>query len=383
MREQRATSTLEISPGATYVAERWSQKLGEGSDFSPDFYWLGLPEVRRQQTLRGTGGRRDDSWVNYCVFELLAGRTPVERMLSIGCGTGELERHLSLFPAFEECDAWDISPGAIETARRHAREEGVRGIHYEVRDANTAEIPESCYDAVWFHSSLHHVEALERVCERVARGLKPGGWLFLNEYVGPSVFALPERQKQVIRAAFDLIPPRLRRPLTAPAIPSPAAVVADDPSEAVRSADILAVVGHYFDVVEHHRSGGTVLQFLLQGIAGNFRSEDPEATAILDLLLRIESTLIDVGDLESDFAVVAARRRDPPAPPRPAPAAPAAPPPASEEPPVSAAEARSKAEVERLRATIRQIESTRVWRAAHLYWGALRRLRSWLGRRPA
>jgi SAM-dependent methyltransferase len=332
------------------VAELWSRKLDEeGTDFSPDVYWLAMPEVCRRYMLGATRGRREDSWVNDCV-DRLAGQTPMERMLSIGCGTGALERHLSVLSAFRECDAWDIAPAAIETARRLALEQGLQGIRYEVRDANAAEIPAGRYDAVWFNSSLHHIEALESVCEAVARSLKPGGWLFLHEYVGPSVFDFPPRQQEVIRAAFDLIPPRFRRRFgpdgfaTAPAIPSPAAVAAVDPSEAVRSADILEVVGHYFDVVECNPAGGTVLQFLLHGIAGNFRPEDPESMKVLDLLIRIESTLIEVGDLRSDFVVVMARRRGTPAPSlrRPAPAA----------------------------------APTRAWRAGHLYRAARRRLKS-------
>jgi SAM-dependent methyltransferase len=367
----------EQNSPAAQVADLWSRKLDEGNDFSSDVYWLAVPEVYRSYIRAATRGRRDDSWVNDCVAEFLAGRTPVERMLSIGCGTGALERHLDDLSAFRECDAWDIAPTAVETARRLAREEGRHHIHYDVRDANAADFMEESkarYDAVLFNSSLHHIDALERVCEAVARSLKPDGWLFVHEYVGPSVFALPPRQKQVIRAAFNLIPERFRRnsPSTmaeAPAIPDPVQVSAVDPSEAVRSADILEVVGHYFDVVECNPAGGTILQFLLHGIAGNFRPEDPESMEILDLLLRIEKALIDVGDLQSDFVLLAARRREPPALPRPAlrAASPSEPPPAA---PVEDLET----EMERLRANLRTIESSRAWRAVL----RLRKARLWL-----
>jgi SAM-dependent methyltransferase len=316
----------EQNSPAAQVADLWSRKLDDGGEFSPDVYWLAVPEVYRSYIRAATRGRREDSWVNDCVAQFLAGRTPVERMLSIGCGTGALERHLGLLSAFRECDAWDIAPTAIETARRLALEEGRRNIHYDVRDANAPgflEGSEAYYDAVWFNSSLHHIEALEPVCEAVARSLKPDGWLFVHEYVGPNVFALTPRQQQVIRAAFDLIPERFRRngPATlaeAPAIPDPVQVAAVDPSEAVRSADILEVVGHYFDVVECNPAGGTVLQFLLHGIAGNFRPEDPESMEVLDLLIRIERTLVGVGDLQSDFVLLAARRRETTAPSLPA-----------------------------------------------------------------
>ena len=80
-----------------------------------------------------------------------------------------------------------------------------------------------------------------------------------------------------------------------------------DPSEAIRSEEILDVVLRYFEVVEKRDLGGTLLQFLLSGIAGNFRADDPRSLRILEMLFTIEDALMEVGDLESDFVVVVAR----------------------------------------------------------------------------
>jgi GT2 family glycosyltransferase len=304
----------------------WSRKL-QGPDFTPERFWGHVPEVERRFLRRVSPNHPVASWAEACVREYLAGRTPVERMLSVGCGTGELERTLARLNAFRDCDAWDIAAGGIETARRLAREEGFGNIHYEVRDVTLADLPPERYDAVWFESSLHHIEPLERVCEQVARTLKPDGFLFLNEYVGPSAFAFSPRQKELIRAAFALIPARFRRSfqsggpeqLRSAPIPTPAEVQAEDPTEAVRSADILAVVEDYFDVVSRRETGGTLLQFLLHGIAGNFHEGDPESLRVLRLLMDVEDTLLAAGEIRSDFAVLAARPRKPVVakPPRP------------------------------------------------------------------
>jgi SAM-dependent methyltransferase len=300
------------------VGDFWSKRLAAAEDFSPDVYWLAVPEVGRHYNARASGGERYGSWIEYCLAEFLDGRLPVPRMLSVGCGTGELERGLARLGAFRECDAWDVAEGAVATARQLAHAAGYSHIDYQVRDANRAELPAGAYDAVWFNSSLHHVENLERVCREVAASLQPDGCLFLNEYVGPSAFDFTARQKAVIRAAFELIPRRLRRRaaggktvyLDDVALPSPAEVAAFDPSEAVRSADILAVVRERFEVLACNPAGGTILQFLLNGIAGNFRADDPESMRVLAMLLAIEDTLIDVGDLESDFVVLVARPRE-------------------------------------------------------------------------
>ncbi|MES1240758.1 MAG: methyltransferase domain-containing protein [Acidobacteriota bacterium] len=306
------------APEEHTAGEFWSRKL-EGPDFSPERFWGHVPEVERRFLRRVSLDGLSASWAEACVRECLAGRTPVERMLSVGCGTGELERTLARLNAFRECDAWDIAPGGIEAARRLAREEGFGHIRYEVRDVTSADLPPERYDAVWFESSLHHIEPLERVCEQVARTLKPDGFLFLNEYVGPSAFAFSDRQKELIRAAFALIPARFRRSfepggperLASAPIPTPAEVRAEDPTESVRSADILAVVPDYFDVVFRRETGGTLLQFLLHGIAGNFHDGDPESLRILRMLFEIEDALLETGEVRSDFMVLAARPRRP------------------------------------------------------------------------
>jgi hypothetical protein len=75
------------------VAEHWSTHHGQTDVFSPPVYWLAVPEVSRRFQFRATGGT-PLHWVNYCV-NFLGNRIPVERMCSLGCETGTLERHLA------------------------------------------------------------------------------------------------------------------------------------------------------------------------------------------------------------------------------------------------------------------------------------------------
>lgn len=313
MKDRAAESPM---PDLDDTGEYWSKKL-QGSAFTSECCWREVPEVGRRRALRETGGSRYSHWAEYCVREFLAGRTPVHRMLSVGCGTGALERTLARLGAFRECDAWDIAAGAVEAARGLAREEGFPHIHYAAKDITLEELPPDRYGAVWFENSLHHIAALEEVCAKVATALEPRGYLFLNEYIGPARFAFPPRQRELVRAAFALIPARLRRHretgtiLTSASLPTPAEVEADDPTESVRSSDIPDVVASYFDIVAFHPSGGSLLQFLLNGIAGNFRDDDPESMRVIDMLLRLEDSLLEIGELQNDFAVLVARPRRP------------------------------------------------------------------------
>jgi len=81
-----------------------------------------------------------------------------------------------------------------------------------------------------------------------------------------------------------------------------------DPSKAIRSAEILPLLRAYFEIIEIKEYGGTILQFLLTDIAGNFDPDSKEDMRMLGLLCQIEDVLIDSGDLSSDFAFVVARK---------------------------------------------------------------------------
>jgi len=299
------------------VAARWSDSAVVFDAFSPQLYWLAIPAVQARHQRRSCGGRNYPSWVEYCLNEFMPD-TPAQRMLSIGCGQGALERQLHALRAFEACDAFDIAPGAIDMARNAASAAGIRTINYEARDVEALDFGEGLYDAIWFNGSLHHIEALEVVLSNVRRALKPGGLLFLHEYVGADRFAFPSAQREAIERAFLLIPDAYRKSFAAhdmgevavlPPLPDPEEVRRADPSEAVRSSAILPAVATLFDTLALNASGGTLLQFLLSGIAGNFRADDPKSMAVLDMLFRIEDTLIDTGHLPSDFVVCAARAK--------------------------------------------------------------------------
>lgn len=299
------------------VAERWSEYSGASHDFSDEMYWLALPSVMKRHQERACGRLPYLSWVEYCLNEFMP-MLPARRMLSIGCGYGSLERQLHQLNAFQTCDAFDIAPMAIESAAKSAAAENMTNIIYRCADVEHIDLGTELYDAAWFSGSLHHISELELVLGRVKRSLKPDGVLFVNEYVGANHFGFPPAQLAAIDHAFHLIPDRYRRsfaPATRGQIvsvaprPDPLEVRKADPSEAVRSSDILPVITQLFKVIAKNNCGGSILQFLLCGIAGNFREADPSSIAVLNMLLTIEDVLIDTGHLESDFVVLAARPR--------------------------------------------------------------------------
>jgi SAM-dependent methyltransferase len=318
-------------------------------------FWLELPAVTQRLNAKVSGNPAVD-WIAHTLQRHFAGRLPVTRCLSLGCGKGALECQLAGLGVFEACDAFDIAPGCIAEAQASAQQAGMTNIHYAVADVNTLSLASARYDLVLGNASIHHVTALEFVFEQVAQALQPEGLFVLNEYIGPSRFQFPPRQQDVIRACWQLLPPECRQPLvTALAdrhraveqhrslqwyirrlidkvrdgdlratlqrrlalrrgslaaqvrFPSARDVMATDPSEAVRSAEIMPLLERYFEIVEFKPLGGTILQFLLADIAGNFRS--PEGERLLKMLFEIEDALLETGALQSDFAYIVARPR--------------------------------------------------------------------------
>ncbi|MCC5846731.1 MAG: class I SAM-dependent methyltransferase [Verrucomicrobia bacterium] len=297
------------------VAAFWSEQ-NESNAFSPDVYWLANPILQRRYQQQATGGSSYPHWLNYCVGEILGENAPVERMLSIGCGTGELERHLARKKAFRRMDGVDIAPRSVETARKLAADEQWESIEYFCRDIEKSGFPGDAYDAIFYNMSLHHMFDVDAAVRRSAQALKPEGLLFLNEYIGPNRFDFSEREREALRAAFQLIPGKYRRSLEPKnkgkllkevSIPDPVTVSREDPSESVQSAEIVSAVERHFEVLAFHPIGGTLSQFLFHNIAGHFHEGDSESMRVLEMLIQIEDTLMRTKDIPPHFAFIAAK----------------------------------------------------------------------------
>lgn len=188
----------------------------------------------------------------------LAGSPRFRNVLSLGCGTGRLERAIAKAGIAAEIDAIDGSGVSVDIARAKALEEGISTIRYQVADLNDVRLPRGVYDAVVFHQSLHHVSSVEKLLERVLASLRPGGLLFLDEWVGPSRFEWNERMLAQASALFAAVPAQWRKwsELRAP-------VETNDPSEAVRSSAILPAVHRLFEVQVERPYGGNLVAVIL------------------------------------------------------------------------------------------------------------------------
>lgn len=252
--------------------------------------WMHFPAVRRhiiEQIGVGYG------WPMDWLLHHLRGRV-FERALSIGCGTGALERDLIQRGICRRIDAFDGAVASLAVARREA---GDLPIRYYAADFNRPALPRAAYDAVFFHQSLHHVAKLERLLREVMLALSPDGLLYLDEYVGPSRTWWTDARFARQRALFREVVPEKAR--LSDELPMP--IVYGDPSEAVQSGQIRGQLRVGFDVLAERGYGGNVLSIMCPAVW--WERADPEQ---LDRLIAAERAEL-AGGADSYYMLLLAR----------------------------------------------------------------------------
>lgn len=293
----------------------WDKESGTW-EIGKGIHWTELIAIHERLNIKMSGHRYIDLYAYLIKFLKERGHDlPLERCLTLGCGAGDFERSLSKHNFCVRHDAYDISEGAIEKAKNKAREEGLSHIFYTAEDINAISLAPEAYDVVFGISSVHHLADLERVFAEVRKSLKPGGFFVLHEFVGPTKFQWTDLQLNIINGALQMLPDKyclnrkdgvtIKKKHWRPTVEEMDIV---DPSEAIRSAEILTVLPSYFEILEKKDLGGTVLHLLLDGIAGNFDYDNPADMRMLRMLFEIEDAFMDIGAIQSDFALVIARK---------------------------------------------------------------------------
>ncbi|HLL88566.1 MAG TPA: class I SAM-dependent methyltransferase [Tepidisphaeraceae bacterium] len=309
-------------------------------------------------------------WPEDSVIESdLAGRN-VETVFSLCCGFGHVERHfVKQLKTVKRCLAVDLAPGAIEAAKQRAAGEGLGDvIDYRVADLNRYDWAAEAgkYDLVIANGALHHLSDLETIIPALKNLLRDGGTLYAGEHVGASHQDYPPRQLELINAMAWLVPPDMRarqprrpavglRPLDrvldvmrgdrhiedpdTKAAWSPRKRLAaralrrlfpgtrtgkirfgllhdsqrdhllrTDPSEGVRSADVIPLLRRHFSTVDVRPYGGGLIAYAIdRRFYEKYDAANPAHVRLLDLITSLEAHFTATGECPMEHAIIVAR----------------------------------------------------------------------------
>lgn len=231
-----------------------------------------------------------------------------ERALSIGCGTATKELDLLQKNFVKHFTCFELSQDRIRMARTYADEMNLSDrITFICDDFFNSEYIDKKFDLVFWDNSLHHMENTEYAVEVSNDVLEKDGFLFCNDYVGPSRFQLSDIEVALINgiraeledSIFDkkikgggMYPRRYKRP-------DVKHMLETDPSEAADSANILPAIRHVFNKPLIINTGGLIYHLGLNNILQNIDEE----SELLQWLLQKDDEIIKLGFYHYAFAL--------------------------------------------------------------------------------
>ncbi|MBN1183775.1 MAG: class I SAM-dependent methyltransferase [Bacteroidales bacterium] len=281
------------------IKSAWSSDRKKASS------WTDIPAIEeRRNTINGHCGELD--YYRYVAERYLKPFFPLTG-LSLGCGTGDREVLWFKQCSWKSLVGYDISESRIREANARINKYSYPQLDFQVCDINHVALPQNYYDIILGEDAIHHFTNIDYLFASIAKSLKPSGFFILNDFIGPSKFQWTDRQLEIVNALLHILPKHYRIRMSNNKLktkvyrPSRLRMQLMDPSEAAESSEIKNALFKYFDVIEIHNMGGTILMQLLNDIAHNFRPEDDIASRIIQILISIEDNLIKSNDIESDF----------------------------------------------------------------------------------
>lgn len=292
---------MEISTTAQHWDRHAEQFAGPRTNRAE---WLGCPGVERYRChLLGAGSMEE--W-------FLRRRPPgAEVMVGIGAGAAAFELNLLAAGFAQRLVVFEVGPALCERAVAAAAERGLADRVEVIRTDGSMEsvgrvLARTGCDAVVFRQALHHLADLDGLATLLATHLSPHGVLLADEYVGPSRFAFPDHHVGPARRCYRQLAPHLRTPWPELPLPDPAEVERVDPTEAVRSDELLSFVRSRFRRVEVVPLGGAFAYPLWNGLQHDLLFDTAAGVDLVQHVIEIDAALLQSGRLPTYFAAIAA-----------------------------------------------------------------------------
>lgn len=280
---------------AEKVSKAWSTDEWLGRTDGPKLAWLCSDTLKRlaDERVSGDPGVTFHEWI---VKERLGRR--FDRALSVGCTTGVNEIVLYDLGLCREFTGVDISAAAIDSAEERR---GNRNMRFMVMDLEKESLSHEPFDIIFCFSVLHHINNLGFFLKNLHASLAEGGILVVHDYVGASRFQWPKNTMDIMNDAYAVLPAAYHYNFASkgqmPWIIRPPIIsmVVNDPSEAVRSGEIEALLEVGFDRSDEVFLFSPILLYLFYGIIEHFDEAKPMDVAFLNLCGQLEERLVREG----------------------------------------------------------------------------------------
>jgi len=193
-REHAAVLTRDARPGNMAATSQWIPLLGTVEDeIVACFERGGGVPYSSYDRFHAIMAEESDQTVVAVLVDAILPIVPglVESLewgidvLDVGCGSGwALVEMARSFPK-SRFTGYDLSPEGIGSAQKHAREQGLSNLHFEVHDVASMAI-DGRFDLITAFDAIHDQAKPAAVLAAIARALRPGGTFLMQEIGGSS-----------------------------------------------------------------------------------------------------------------------------------------------------------------------------------------------------
>jgi SAM-dependent methyltransferase len=140
-------------------------------------------------------------------FRAATGVTARDRVLDIGCGTGQSTRDAARAARAGSALGIDLSAQMLEHARRISREEGLANISFEQADAQAHQFPAAGFDVAISRFGSMFFDDPVAAFSNIGHALRPGGRLVLLVWQARERNAWSTEIREAIAGDMELPPP--------------------------------------------------------------------------------------------------------------------------------------------------------------------------------
>jgi 2-polyprenyl-3-methyl-5-hydroxy-6-metoxy-1,4-benzoquinol methylase len=224
------------------------------------------------------------------------------RILSVGCGDGEVEvllaNSLQDRGADFRLEGVDLSPLLIERFDQSVREQGLEArVFPRVADLNDTRESEQ-YDVIMANHSLHHMVDLEKLFDFIKASLKDGGIFATADMIGRNGHMRWPETEAVLQAIWPLLSEKQR--FNHQLLQLHAERFEDfdcslEGFEGIRAQDILYLILNRFCPYKFFGYGGFIDLLVDRGFGHGFDAESEQDRALITTVAKINDIMLDAG----------------------------------------------------------------------------------------